>query len=320
MRIELTGKVKLKNRLVNSISILDDSIYYSSSLMNSISKLNLSTLDDEVVVGEGCGYGRYKFREPVHVKAIKEGEKVCLLVSDWHNHRLLKYSNNKYITELGFFASTSSKIKNIAKFIKGMSVSGSYIETHFKPNSVKHNVRTSFFHNAAYFFSSSFRLTSKRFFNINKPNGVSLYKNGFIFTQKNRNVLSFVDEKLNPIKEFTPPESGRLANVTPCEDGVIFCIESIGVVYRLNNLGTFSKILLKPSSVNFKPFCACVIEEDLLAVISMSNLHIFEISSGLEKACYSVDGELHGLDVSNNNIYISDRENSEIYILRLNND
>ena len=110
MRIELTGKVKLKNRLVNSISILDDSIYYSSSLMNSISKLNLSTLDDEVVVGEGCGYGRYKFREPVHVKAIKEGEKVCLLVSDWHNHRLLKYSNNKYITELGFFASTSSKI------------------------------------------------------------------------------------------------------------------------------------------------------------------------------------------------------------------
>ncbi|MFP3454392.1 hypothetical protein R0K30_22575, partial [Bacillus sp. SIMBA_154] len=83
-----------------------------------------------------------------------------------------------------------------------------------------------------------------------------------------------------------PPESGRLANVTPCEDGVIFCIESIGVVYRLNNLGTFSKILLKPSSVNFKPFCACVIEEDLLAVISMSNLHIFEISSGLEKACY----------------------------------
>lgn len=320
MELELTGKIRLKNKLVNSISILDGSIYYTSSLMNCISKLNLSTLDDEVVVGGVCGYGKYKFREPVHAKAFREGEKVSLFVSDWHNHRLLKYTNNRHITELGFFAPTSSKLKSIAKFIKGMSISGSYINTHFKACNIKHTVKTNFSHNVAYFISSSFKLRSKRFFDVNKPNGVAPYKNGFIFTQKNRNVLSFVDKELKPIKELYPPESGRLANITPYENGVIFCIESKGAVYRLNNLGTFSKIFLKPSSVNFKPFCACIIENDLLAVISMSNLHIFEISSGLEKACYSVDGELHGLDVSNNNIYISDRENSEIYILRLNND
>ena len=61
MGLELTGKIRLKNKLVNSISILDGSIYYTSSLMNCISKLNLSTLDDEVVVGGVCGYGKYKF-------------------------------------------------------------------------------------------------------------------------------------------------------------------------------------------------------------------------------------------------------------------
>jgi hypothetical protein len=320
MKLKLIKKVILKQQLVNSISILDHSIYYSSSLNNSISKYDLTKDTDTTIVGGKCGYGKYKFREPVHALAYKENDNVVLVVSDWHNHRVIKYSNGNYITEIGMFSPTTSKLKNIAKFIRGLSTSGSYITSHFSINSTKHVVKTSFVYNLIYIISSSIRLLSKRFYDINKPNGTCFYKDGLIFTQKNSNRLTFVDFNLNAKADFITPVEGRLGNVNNKKNEILLCIESLGSIYKINNDGVFSKIALVPLDIDFKPFSACFLHDDLLAVISMSNLHIYDVNSGLEICRYTVNGELHGLEIYDNNIYIADRVNGEVSIMRVSYD
>lgn len=320
MKIELIKKIKLTHKLVNSVSIVDNSLYYTSSLSNCVSIYNLLDESEEVAVGGTCGYGKYKFREPVHARAFKDKKDVILIVSDWHNHRVVKYKNGRYITELGFYSPSTSRFKNVVKFIKGLSLSGSYIHAHFSDNNVIHDIKTSFFDNFVYFLTSSCRLLNKRYYDINKPNGVSPYKNGLIFTQKNRGRLTLVDLDLNVQKDLIIPELGRLGNVNKSNETVLFCIESIGAIYTLNAEGKFNKIPILPLVIDFKPFSACLINSDLVAVISMSNLHIFNIHTGNESLRYTVNGELHGLDIYKNDIYISDRLNSEVHALRVIND
>lgn len=320
MKIELLKKFSLQKRLVNSISLLEDCLYYTSARDNCVYQFNMSTERETVVIDKGCGYGKYKFREPVHAFAYKQSTDINIIVSDWHNHRLVKYKNGQYVTELGVFEPTKSKIKNVLKFIKGFSQSGQYIDSHFNGSDTRHHVRTYFLSNFWYFISSSCRLLSKRFYAINKPNGSCLYKGGILFTQKNNRCLTYTDLNLSPINNYILPENGRLGNINTDFYKTVFCSESTGKVYQIDESGEILAINLQQLEIKFKPFSARFMENELLAVISMSNLHIFEVATGIEVSRYKVDGELHGLEVDGDDIYVSDRLYAKVYKMRLSDD
>lgn len=320
MKIELEKKITLKNRLINSISLLEGSIYYTSALGNCVYKYDMSSEKESMIIDGGCGYGKYKFREPVHAFVYKELNNVNIIVSDWHNHRVIKYQNGEYLTELGFFSPTKSLLKNILKFIKGLSISGQYYESHFRGEDIRHSVETDFFPNFFYMISSSCRLFSKRLFSFNKPNGTCFYKGGLLLTQKNNNCLTHTDLNLNPIRNYVIPESGRLGNINSLNGQTLFCVESIGKVFNIDGSGNISAVNLRKIDIEFKPFSARYISDDIIAVISMSYLHIFDILDGREVIRKKIDGELHGLEADSDYIYVSDRLHSKVYKMRLSYD
>ena len=320
MKLERVSEIQLAHQLVNSISIVDDSIYYTSGLNNSVIKYDMTDGVEENVIGGVCGYGKYKFREPVHAKAFVQNNDLIVMVCDWHNHRVVKYVNQTYVTEIGIHSSSPSSLKNVAKFIKGLSIPGSYIHSHFTDSNTSHSVVTNFTSNALYFLSSTVRLLAKRFYRINKPNGLASFRDGVIFTQKNSNSLTYLDTHLNFKEQFTVPKSGRLGNVNRYGDKVIFCVESTGLIYTLDSQGSFEAINLAPMELSFKPFAAIMLNDDLLAVTSMAHVHVFDIRSGAEKARHTVDGELHGIELYNNDVFVCDRLHAKIYRLRLNHD
>jgi hypothetical protein len=320
LRLELIKKICLKKRLVNSISILDDGLYYTSALDNGVYLYDMVSGRETSVIDVGCGFGKYKFREPVHVLAYKESADVHLIVSDWHNHRLIKYANGKYVTELGIFESSKSTLKSVLKFIKGLSNAGQYIQSHFNGTDIRYKVKTNFLSNLSYFISSSFRLLSKRFYKINKPNGACLFNNGILFTQKNNLCLTQTDLNLNPILDYKVPEKGRLGNVSTSFNKTVFCVESIGKVFNINQSGIIEALSLQALNIEFKPFSACYLTHELLAIISMSHLHVFNVVTGEEVTRYFFEGELHGLETKGEFIYVSDRLYAKVYQMRLSND
>lgn len=315
MKLKLYNTINLSHHLVNGISLINNNMYYVSGASNSIIKYDLESGKESLVSGGVCGYGMNKFREPVHVFASEIHGRTQLLVSDWHNHRVVKLSDAKYEDELGCYSSRNSLLFSLSVFVGRLSNPGTYIASHFGESNKEFRIKTSFISNIIYFITSFFRLRSKRFYPFNKPNGICSFNKGYLVTQKNRNCLTFISSDFQTARDIDIPNTGRIGNINTSSGKTIFCVESIGKIYEIREDEEISEIKVSCEDNSLKPFSAIYLEESLLGVIAKSKFYIFDIALGKQLAVYETNGELHGMDISDHKVYLSDRLNSQIYVL-----
>lgn len=315
MFLDKIRSFKINGSLLNSISVLNDDVFYVVAGENMLARYNLVDKKTKIIAS-GCGYGEYKYREPVFVYSETKNNDTQLMVCDWHNHRVIKYVNEKYHTETGIYKKKKrSKLESFLSFLKNMGYAGRYIESHNDKglNEIKNN--TSFIKNLMYLFSTLLRLTSKRLLSINKPNGICRFGKGYAFTQKNESCITFIDENFNFVKNISL-SGGRLGNISNENGKVLFCVEDLGKVYELISDEKFIDLNLKLGP-ELKPFSAVYLGYDKVAFISGAHLYIIDILiNKMLNKCY-LGGELHGLVLNKGNLYVADRLNSQVHILKV---
>ena len=312
MIVKHNSEIDIEHKLINSISITGNKIYYTSAYDNAIYALDRESKVVKKVIGKGIGYNKYRFREPVHCmsRVSKEG-KLELIVSDWHNHRVIKYLDYKYIKESGIFQDDfKGRVKSLVSFAKNLKYKGRYIRSHDFGDTDEPPAEINLFKSSFHFI---FRLLSwKTLVKVNKPNGTIFHDGTYIFTQKNRNKITFLDEDLNYLKSISLPKVGRLGNINNRNGEIYISVESPPAIYMLE------KNLFKEIKVDyfegFAPFSSININEKYIATISKTDLLIIKKNSGYISKRIKVGAELHGLDYdeSTSEIVVSDRLNSKI--------
>ena len=318
MILSIRQEINLPFSMPNSISISDGNVYITSGSGNAVYKASMQSLDFLVFVGGKCGLGQNKFREPVY--AYSDGPD--LYVCDWHNHRVVKYTEGQYSTESGMQGSRYPMIIDLLRLFKNFGNSGSYIVSHFhyKDNCSSIKNSTSYTANFLYFAFSLFWLRRKRFHRMRKPNGLCLINNKLVISQKDGHRLDVMTTNLCAVASHPIPRIGRVGNVSSKCGINLVAVESIGKVYRFTDDFQFNELNLAWGAGNPKPFSAIALTKYLIAVIAVDVLLVFNRMSG-EKVCsYRFEGELHGIDSCGKNIYVTDRLNSKLYVVAVTHD
>ena len=316
MNINRKCEFDIDKNLINSISITNSVIYFTSAYDNTVYSLDPQSSKIKKEIGEGIGYGKYRYREPVFcLSRIDDRNKLELVVCDWHNHRVIKYLDSEYHSESGIFHNeTRGTIKSILSFIKNLSYKGRYISSH-NTNVIDEPIgKINTLNSLCYAMKRLFN--RKSHVKVNKPNGIIFHEGKYYFTQKNRSCVTVLDKNFNYLKNIILPKSGRVGNITKNHGDIYISVENPAAIYRMeDDLLEEVTINLTSDIVNdFAPFSTISIDNEHIAIISASKLIIAEKNSGEIVNVVEVGGELHGLEQDRNTleVFVSDRLSSKI--------
>lgn len=288
------------------------------------------------------GLGDYIFKEPVALSISEEG---FVYISDWHNHRVIIFDKwLNYVDEFGHYGNINKNDKRLdfakAKlgFFYKAAKKGNYLEKHFEENnsvvdqwgyslrllyeSTVRNIRKY----GALGFIKNIILDEEHF--MNKPNGVTIFNNQIIVSQKNNRCIS-IYEKCKPhklIEHIFSPKAGtifgRLGNIYSIGQNRLFiCDERNSEIWMLNDdFKLIDSLTGNDSGVGaFLPFSCCMITINILCVCGGLNFQFIDIQS--KKIVYQSTniGELHGIEFDRTRklLYVVDRSNSVIRIYRV---
>ncbi len=293
--------------------------------------------------GGGRGFALSHLREPIGVFVTPNQ---YLIVSDWHNHRLVVYTTDLQVSHQLGHLGRLTPVKNIKDFVRiarsflGNIAIGQFgvdrYFTHGKPQHAKNWFSLSMMLRGLGYYAAHPQKLYKIFCDSDlamlKPNGAVFPVGHMLITQKDFQCLSLykftedswkTPEFVRHLHKFGPDNADRfdrLANLTMDAAGNIYVCDQQN--YRI---ALFSPNLEYIRQYDYSrerpdgPFSCCIIDETYLAAVAGFTLEIRYIDT--DEIVHEDSGfdETHGIawDRGNRFLYVVDRSGHAVHQLHV---
>lgn len=298
-----------------------------------------------------CEYGFFPsgMREPIFVYAasLSNAQNDFLLVSDWHNNRLLVFKPDYSFSHTLFHIGPiylSRGLKNYfflaGMFLKNIAIWRVNAPYYFTPEKMKDGKSKSpdyslsvFLKGISYYFfhlNEVKSILTDRNFSVRKIDGIVVQNNQLILSQKANRCVSIYNidqEDLSllslerHISEYAPGQYfGRICNLCSDQDKNIYVCdqENKKIVILRSDYSFIRSITFETSPQRpMAPFSCAVIDNRFLAVAFSFGFDLLDMNNN-DQVVYSKNdlGETHGIawDKVKRRLYYVDRSNSVIEV------